>query len=120
MLDTRAAPQTGHTDGMNPDGEILDADNVDALPGQPVAVVEQTPGVFTVADLTFSTLEDLVWAIGRRLTNGQVLLAYRVDFDYRTATVTVATLNPDGTSHEDTSHLLGSAEADRVMLALAG
>lgn len=106
---------------MDPDDEdLLDPDAINALPGEPVAVIEQEPGIFKVGEYTFVTNEVIVWAIGRQLPNRQALVAYRVDFDASRATVTVATLNPDGTSHESDSHLMDGTEADRVMLALVG
>jgi hypothetical protein len=106
---------------MDPDDEdVLAPDAVEPLPGTPLAVIEQEPGVFTVGEYTYTTLEDIAWAIAKQLPNGQAIIAYRVDFDSVRATVTVVTMNPDGTHHEDESHLLESADADRVMFALAG
>lgn len=105
---------------VDPDSELPNPAAVAPLPGEPVPVVETGPGVFAIAGYEFATLEDVVWAVARRLPNRQVIVAYRVDFGAEHGTVTVATLNPDGTSHSDESHLMSCADADLVMLALAG
>lgn len=106
---------------MDPAGSRFDLETITPLPGEPVPVVEHSPGVFRIGSITdFVTLEDIVWAIARREPNGELIIAYRVDHDADNGTVTVTTVNPAGGVHEDESPLLPIGYAEGVMMRLAG